>query len=272
MSEPKDAKELAYLYDLVIVPQWRERFDRLVDEEVKLPEEGRILDAGCGTGGYAVDLALRGGPKVSVLGVDPAAERLALARGKADVVKLDRVTFQQASLIALGVPDEEFDLAIGDASMLPVEELGEAFAELRRAAKPNATVAMKLATRGSFDELFSIYWEALYNLDLVTYSPPMEQAITARPTASDAEAMAVSAGLKDVRSVTQKERFDFADAAAFFNSPLIEGFFLDDWLAILPDSATRWRVQQEIARIVDAERNGTDFEVSIKATVVIARR
>ncbi|MGH9844442.1 MAG: class I SAM-dependent methyltransferase [Blastocatellia bacterium] len=272
MSESNEAKELACLYDLVIVPQWREPFDQMVDEEIQLPKEGKFLEAGCGTGGYAVDLALRGGYKVSVLGIDSNAERLAIARGKAEIKKLDRAAFQQGTLIGLGVPDEEFDLVIGDGSMLPVPDLEEAFAELARVAKPNAQIALKLTTRGSFDEFHSIYWEALYNLDLIAYSPPLESLIMERLTASEAESLANAAGLKQIRSVTRKERFDFADAGTFFESPLIETFFLDDWLAILPDGQTRERVRREMARIMEEERNGIDFDVSIKATVVIGRK
>ena len=268
----RDARELAFLYDLYIVPEWRERFDRLVDEEIEVPKEGKLLDAGCGTGGYAVDLALRGGPKVEVVGIDANAERLTLARGKAEVVKLTRATFFQGSMRALGALDEEFDLVIGDLSMLPTEDLEEAFAELARVARPKAFVCAKLATRGSFDEFFSLYWEALYELDLVSYSPRLEELITERLTVGDAEAAAAAAGLKAVRSVTRKERFDFEDAAAFFASPLIDAAFLADWMAIVPEGKTRDRVAAQLRAVIDRERNAMPFDVSIKATLVIGRK
>ena len=77
-SVAKDAKELAYLYDLYIVPMWREVFDRMVDQEIELPKAGKFLDVECGTGGYTIDLAVRGGDKVTVVGVDSSTERLAL--------------------------------------------------------------------------------------------------------------------------------------------------------------------------------------------------
>lgn len=113
-STKYNAKELAYLYDLYVVPAWREVFDRLVDEEIELPKEGKCLDAMCGTGGYALDLSLRGGAKVEVVGIDSSEERLILARGKADVKKPNRVTFQKGSLKKLDFPTGEFDLVIGD--------------------------------------------------------------------------------------------------------------------------------------------------------------
>ena len=271
-NQLKDEKERAYLYDLYVVPQWREAFDRIADEEIKLPEEGKFLDAGCGTGSYAIDLAIRGGAKVEVVGVDTNAERLALARSKAKVKKLDRITFQQGSLPALEIGDREFDFVIGDASMLPTSEMEKAFAEMARVAKPEATIGLKLTTRGSFDEFFSIYWESLYNLDLIGYTPQLESMITERLTVTDAETLATIAGWKQVRSATQKERFDFADANAFFNSPLIDTFFLDDWLAILPDPQIRQRVREQMGKIIDEERHAMDFDVSIKATLLIGQK
>jgi hypothetical protein len=30
-------------------PQWRETFNELLDAELKLPDRGNVLDAGCGT-------------------------------------------------------------------------------------------------------------------------------------------------------------------------------------------------------------------------------
>ena len=268
----RDGKEMAYLYDLYVAPAWREAFDQMVDEEIELPKEGKFLDAGCGAGGYAIDLAIRGGAKTEVVGIDPSPEKLVLARGKAELKKLDRVEFLQGLMRSLEFPDEEFDLVIGDASMASPSEVGPALAELGRVAKKGATVVLKLTTRGSFDEFFSIYWESLYNLGLLDYTQQLEGLITERLTVSDAEQLALDAGLEHVRSVTSKERFDYKDGKEFFESPLIEAFFLNDWLAILPDEETRRQVQQQLMKIIDEERHRMDFDVSIKATLIIGQK
>lgn len=267
-----DDKELAYIYDLYVVPIWREAFDRIVDEEIELPKEGKFLDAGCGTGGYAVDLSLHGSSKVEVIGIDPSDERLALAQGKAEIKKAARVSFQQGSLSKLDFTDKEFDLVIGDVSMLPAEQISDAIDELVRVAKKGATVVIKMTTHGSFGEFFSVYWEALYDLDLIELSPQVEKLITERLTVSDAEALALDAGLSKVRSVTKKERFDFDDGAAFLATPLIESIFLDVWFVALPDQTARQRVQQQLVKIIDRERQQTSFDVSIKATVIIGQK
>ncbi|MGE0132067.1 MAG: class I SAM-dependent methyltransferase [Blastocatellales bacterium] len=271
-NAPKDAKEMAYIYDLYVVPGWREAFDRMVDDEVELPKEGKFLDAECGTGGYAIDLAVKGGAKTEVVGVDSSSERVVLARGKAEVQKVDRVKFHQGSLQSLGLPDDEFDLVIGDASMTPPSEIGPALAELARVAKKGAPVVLKITTRGSFDEFFSIYWEALHNQNLLEYAPRLENLITERLTMSEAEDVATATGLKNVRSVTEKERFDYSDGNEFFDAPLISAFFLDDWFAVLPNDEARNRVREELVRIIDEERHKMDFDISIKATLIIGQK
>jgi len=268
----QDPKELAFLYDLYIAPTWRERFDELVDAEVALPAEGMVLDAGCGTGGYAVETAAKLAGRLAVVGVDPSPERLALARAKAETQKVKGVEFVQGMLAALGLKADGYDLVIGDASMLPTGELGAALRELARVARPGATVALKLTTRGSFDEFFSIYWEALHDLGLEEFTPQLEGLITERLTATQAQESAAAAGLRHVRSVTRKERFDFEDAAAFLASPLIATSFLGGWLDILPDAATARRVRDALVEVIDRERYGMEFDISIKATLVVGQK
>jgi ubiquinone/menaquinone biosynthesis C-methylase UbiE len=265
-------REEAYLYDLYIVPQWREPFNQLFDDEVKLPNEGKILDAGCGTGALTLDLAANLGSKSPVIGIDESAERIELARAKAQLKKLENVHFEVRAIDSTGLPDNEFDLVIGDASMRPIEELPEISAELHRVARAKSTLAMMLTTHGSFDEFFSILWESLYELDLLSYTPDLEEFLTAQVKPSDAEAMVAKAGWKGVRSVTRKERFDYTDAQAFLTAPLIEKYFLPVWLSLLPDDEARYDVREALVRIIDRERQGIDFDVSVKTTILIGKK
>ncbi len=75
--------------------------------ETLLREKGRtrVLDAGCGTGRVAIELARRG---FSVVGVDADAPMLAAARAKAP-----ELAWLQADLADLqGGPNDEFDLIV----------------------------------------------------------------------------------------------------------------------------------------------------------------
>lgn len=261
-------KELAYRYDLLIATDWRERFDAAIDQHIKLPDEGRILDVNCGTGAFAIELAERLRGKGEVIGVDTDDERLQIARAKAQIKKQDDVTFEQGDLDDLRFPDNDFNAVIGDVSMLPTKEIEKTFAEMIRVADYDAPVVLKLATHGSFDEFFSIYWEALLNVGLADeLLGRLEGLIAERLTITDAEAMAKRLKLRQVVTFVNRENFLFETAEEFIESPLIKDTFLDDWLAIV-DEAKRQQVREEIVAIIDRERYEGSFEVSIKATLI----
>ncbi|HWO00534.1 MAG TPA: class I SAM-dependent methyltransferase [Blastocatellia bacterium] len=263
-----DLKELAFRYDLFVTPDWRDRFDTLVNENVEIPAEGRVLDVNCGTGAHSIELAERLRGKGEVVGIDPSAERIDLASAKALAKKLDDVKFQQGTATALPVSDDEFDVAIGDASMLATGEIEHILTEMIRVTKPEGRVVLKVATRGSFDEFFSIYWEALLTAELVDEVwPKLDYLINERRTISDVELIATKARLRNVDSFTSNEIFIFETGEAVFTSPLIEDFFLEDWLAIVPESRRR-EVRDRIVSIIDNDRHGAPFEVSIKTTVI----
>ncbi|MBK9706421.1 MAG: methyltransferase domain-containing protein [Acidobacteria bacterium] len=267
-----DARELAFLYDLYVVPGWREVFDRIIDDEVKVPSEGKILDAGCGTGGFTIDLALLAGNKSEVVGLDPDSERLNLARAKAEIKKTTSLKFVSGELFPLQFSDGEFDFVIADATLLHPGEVPQFMQELTRVARKGATIVLKIATRGTFDEFYSVYWEALYNLGLTELSPKLEELITERYTLSEIEQIAIDAGHKHIHVISRNERLNFDDAASFFQSPMIQTLFLSDWLKLIETTPSRQKVQSEMADIIDNARNGLDFDLSIKATVIVARK
>ncbi|HJQ22460.1 MAG TPA: class I SAM-dependent methyltransferase [Blastocatellia bacterium] len=265
-------KELAYRYDLFITPDWRDRFDTLINENIEMPTEGRLLDINSGTGAHALELAERMRGKGEVIAVDPSAERVELARAKAQVQKINDVTFEQGGTPPLRFADREFDGVIGDASLLHARVIPALLGEMLRVAEVDAPVVLKLATRGSFDEFFSIFWEALHDegLDEQVWAR-LEALINERPTVSDAEALAERAGLRDMQSFSSKAEFAFESGEAFLDSPLIKDTFLDEWLAIIP-AERRQEVSRRIVAIIDRERNEMDFDVSIKATLIAGRK
>jgi SAM-dependent methyltransferase len=77
----------------------------LVESLLRESGGSRVLDAGCGTGRVAIELALRG---LSVVGVDADAGMLATARAKAP-----ELTWIEADLAGPGsAADEQFDLVV----------------------------------------------------------------------------------------------------------------------------------------------------------------
>ncbi|MGI9106680.1 MAG: class I SAM-dependent methyltransferase [Pyrinomonadaceae bacterium] len=274
MSGHKTDKELAYLHDLYIASDWGERFAALMDEHVQLPKEGHALYVAAGTGGHALAVKERAGKDLTLIGVDESEERLALARAKAAATKLEEVTqFRSGQLEALAFEDDQFDLVLGDASLIAPERLPEILAEMVRVAAPGATVALYLPTAASFGEFYSIYWEALLNADLLDQSPIVEHFINELPTITEVETMAAREGLDAVQSWTSIEEFPYASGEEFFDSPLVRDHLLKTWLEpFAEDEAAHGRVLSQATLIIDEERNEADFILSVKATVVIGQK
>jgi ubiquinone/menaquinone biosynthesis C-methylase UbiE len=272
MSIQKSDKELAFLHDLYVATDWGERFAVLLDEHVKLPAEGRALYVASGTGGHALALAVRGGSALDFVGVDESEERLALARAKAATVEGASVEFRHAQLEALPFEDEQFDLVVGDASLIAPERLPEVLAEMVRVAAPGATVSLSTVTASSFGEFFSVYWEALAGAGYEDEAACVVSLIDELPTVSDVEALARREALEGVEAWTSVEEFDFASGGEFLAAPLVQDFLLGRWLDALADEETRAGVLAEVERVIDEERYEGEFSLSIKATIVVGRK
>src|SRR6267378_289043 len=105
VSNSKTPKELAFIQDLFIAPDWGERFASLIDEHVKLPQKGRLLYAVVGTGGHALALRQSAGEELEFLCVEENQECIELARAKALSLKAS-ADFLSGNLEALDLKDD----------------------------------------------------------------------------------------------------------------------------------------------------------------------
>jgi len=272
MSTQKTEKELAFLHDLYVAPDWGLRFAELFDKHLKTPRRGRALYVGSGTGGHALALRERAGRELALVCADESEERLALARAKAAALKDEETEFRHEQLDALTFDDDGFDLVVGDASLVAPERLPEVYAEMVRVAAPGGTVALAVATASSFGEFFSVYWEALANTGFIEEAGAVATFINELPTVSEVEAAASREALEGVESWTSKEEFDYASGGEFLSAPLVSHFLLARWLEALPDEEARAAVLREVERIIDEDRHETEFSLSIKATVVVGTK
>jgi hypothetical protein len=96
--------------------------------------------------------------------------------------------------------------------------------------------------------------------------------ITELPTIAAVENMLTRESLENVASWLQIEEFDYESGEEFLNAPLITDFLLTRWLESLPEAEAQARVAKEIARIIDAERQDMKFTLTVKATLVVARK
>ena len=98
-----------------------------------LPEEARILDAGCGTGEAASRLAELF-PRARVLGVDILDKSLELARSRYTALA-PRLTFEHQSVYELEAVDGTFDLTVCRHVLHSVPHAERVVAELARVTR-----------------------------------------------------------------------------------------------------------------------------------------
>jgi ubiquinone/menaquinone biosynthesis C-methylase UbiE len=270
MISPKTNKELAYLHELFVANDWGERFAELIDEHVKLPKEGLALYLAGGTGGHAIALQERANQNLVFHCIDENEESLELARAKATILK-DSTQFSTGKIDELTSPANQFNLVVGDGSLIDSQRVPQMLAEMARVAAPNATVAIVLPTFSSFGEFFSIYWEVLHNCGLLDHEVDVETLICTLPSVSAVEAKAEQAGLDEIESWTRIEEFDYDSGEEFLNAPLINDFLMPIWLENLSGDSQQ-QVTAEIARLINEERHAAEFALSVKATLVKAKK
>jgi len=99
-----------------------------------IPEEARILDAGCGTGEGSSRLAELF-PQARILGVDIIEEHLELARSRYARLAT-RLTFERQSIFELDLPDHSFDLTVCRHVLHSIPHPDRVLAELARVTRP----------------------------------------------------------------------------------------------------------------------------------------
>jgi ubiquinone/menaquinone biosynthesis C-methylase UbiE len=96
-----------------------------------------VLEVGCGTGSLTNRARARVGPNGSVHGIDPSAEMINVARGKAERAGL-AIDYRVAGIEALPLPDDSIDAVLSSLMMhhLPTDLKRIGLAEIRRVLKP----------------------------------------------------------------------------------------------------------------------------------------
>jgi 2-polyprenyl-3-methyl-5-hydroxy-6-metoxy-1,4-benzoquinol methylase len=101
----------------------------------------RILDVGCGEGGYSRALALRG---AQVTGIDGSARLIEVARERAQVQELTIKYLVQNANSMSGVDTHAFDIVLAAMSLMDVEDYIGSITEIKRVLKPEGYLLMSI--------------------------------------------------------------------------------------------------------------------------------
>jgi ubiquinone/menaquinone biosynthesis C-methylase UbiE len=141
-------------------PPWREgQVQRIVEilRNRQVASEEWVLDAGCGTGDFALALAKAG---FRVIGIDYAEGMLAAARAKVTAPVASKVSFQHSDLNRpLEFVDARFHHAINISVLQVAAEPTFTLGELRRVLKPGGTLVLVHVPRPNSCDL--PLWDAI---------------------------------------------------------------------------------------------------------------
>jgi SAM-dependent methyltransferase len=134
---------------------------RLVDFS-DLPEGGRVLDVGSGTGALAFAIAERK-VGVRVLGIDPSEEYAAYATRRNPFP--DRTGFEVGDAQRMRFSDASFDAALSLLVFNFIPDPGKALAELRRVTRPGGALSAAVWDYGAGMRMLRMFWDAAVSTD-----------------------------------------------------------------------------------------------------------
>jgi len=258
---PKTQKELAFIRDLYVTPEWTRRFAELADKHLEFKDVENVLYINAGTGDHCFAIREKMDERTAVFAVCEDEDVLSIARDKAIVVRSD-VDFSTMTF-----EDDSFDAVVADASLVTPGDVERFLQDAARIAKSGGSVTFFLPSAGSFGEVFSLLWEVLFNNGIGDHGHEAETMISELPTISGLKSIATHIGLDRVRTETANEIFEFDNGATFIAAPLVADFLLPHWLETLPENEKE-QVTKKLAQLIDFEDGTLSFRFSVKATVV----
>jgi len=190
------------------------RWSRLVAPQLVdftgLPDRGRMLDVGSGTGSLAFSIAER---KVArVTGIDPSPEYVAYATSRNPFP--DRAGFEVGDAQQLHFPDASFDAALSLLVFNFIPDPKKALSELCRVTKPGGNLSAAVWDYGDGMRMLRTFWDAAVHID-----PGAEQLDEKRmPLCRKGELSALweLGGLKDIREQPIDIRMRFKSVADYW--------------------------------------------------------
>ena len=134
---------------------------RLVDF-TGLPERGRMLDVGSGTGSLTFAIAKQVG-QARIVGIDPSQEYVTYAISKNPFA--DRASFEVGDAQQLRYADASFDAALSLLVFNFIPDPKKAVFELRRVTRPGGRLSAAVWDYGDGMQMLRRFWDAAIHID-----------------------------------------------------------------------------------------------------------
>ncbi len=145
ITDPYSAVE-SFSYDRWIAPGVAS-FTRKMIGELGLvpPEDGRLLDVGCG-GGHLTRMLAERWPAMDLVGLDLSPEQVARSRQRAERKGM-QIAYVEGSALDLPFPDASFDAIVSVGSIKHWPDVHRGISECARVLKPGGALHISEADR-----------------------------------------------------------------------------------------------------------------------------
>lgn len=142
--------------------RWSRLLAPLLVDFTDVPDQGRMLDVGSGTGSLSFTLAERR-VRAHVLGIDPSKEYVAYANAQNRFP--DRVSFEAGDAQQLRFPDATFDASLALLVFNFIPDPRKALLEMRRTTKPGGRLSAAVWDYGDGVRMLRAFWDGAASLD-----------------------------------------------------------------------------------------------------------
>jgi ubiquinone/menaquinone biosynthesis C-methylase UbiE len=261
-----DSRQLAETYDRLSDVQF-ESGKRLA-VEIAVAAGERVLDVGCGTGRLARWLAERIGPGGAVVGIDPLAERIALARARGDGIRFEVGQAEDLGLFANG----SFDVVCMSSVFHWLADKAKALAEVHRVLRPGGRLGVTALTRelAAASTVGVVMRAVLERQPYAGHVDPSKLAVASSgQTTTDLIGLVVASPLRLDRlfvKANARTHADGEEAVAFLESSSFGNF-----LRVVPN-ALQASLRRDLAQEFEAHRGAGGVVVDGWGTLFVATR
>lgn len=245
--------------------RWSRKLAPAFADFANLGGQGRLLDAGSGTGALSFTIAARS-RQSQVVGIDPSPAYAGYASSRNPFP--DRVRFETGDAQNLPFQDGEFDSCVSLLVFNFIPDPARALAELRRVTKPKGGISAAVWDYGSGMQMLRIFWDEAVRADSNAASLDEKHMKLCR--AGELARLWRDGGVREVRERSIKTTTRFESFADYWN-PFLDGQGPAGKYALGLNQAKREELRAALREKLVGRRDGP-FELTASAWAVSGRR
>jgi SAM-dependent methyltransferase len=267
---------LAKLYDAEILPAYAARFGALLARAVVVRPAARVVEIGCATGAFTLDLARRfdRDSHLTALDASPAFVAEAQARIEAEAAPHAQVVLTARPEIPTSIPlgDSTADLVVSNLTVAGAGDPRAAVKEAARLLAPGGQLALSVPLRGTWAEFLDLFREVLRENGKQESVAAVDRYVAGLPDGETVGGWLEEAGLEQIAITAARWEILFRSAREFFFAPLIELGPLAQWKRLSGRGDQMQDVFFFTKEAIDTYFKDRVFAVTIVGAVVSGRK